>query len=108
MKYYTTIISLFFLSSILLSLLIYFGKLSNHIEKDIKKSITKINDLKEQIRINELEYAVHIKTDYLLKLKRIYVTDNIDSIEDKPVLNYINLSDLREKNIHQVFKVSTN
>ena len=51
MKYYTTIISLFFLSSILLSLLIYFGKLSNHIEKDIKKSITKINDLKEQIRI---------------------------------------------------------
>ena len=105
MKYYTTIFSLFFLSSILVSLLIYFGKLSNHIEKDIKKSITKINDLKEQIKINELEYTVHTKTNYLLKLNKIYLIDNS---EDEPVFNYIDLSDLKEKNIQQVFKVSTN
>ena len=78
MKYYTTIFSLLFLCSILVSLLICFGKLTNNIEKDIKNSITKINNLKEQIKINELEYTLHTNTNYLLELKKIYLIDNIE------------------------------
>ena len=101
MKYYTTIFSLLFLSSILVSLLIYFGKLTNHIEKDIENSITKINNLKEQIRINELEYTLHTDTNYLLKLKEIYLIDNI---EDESIFNYINQSDFKRKNILQVIR----
>ncbi len=105
MKYYTTIFSLLFLCSILVSFLIYFGKLTNNIEKDIKNSITKINNLKEQIKINELEYILHTNTNYLLELKKIYLIDNI---EDESFFNYIDLSDLKRKNIHQVIKVSAN
>ena len=105
MRYSTTISSLLLLSLILVLLLLCFGKLTRQIEKDIDISISKINDLKILININELEYAVHTNTDYLLKLRRIYLTDNN---EDEPVFNYIGLDDFKKKNIHQVFRISTN
>ena len=105
MKYSTTIFSLFLLSSILVLLLLYFGKLTRQIEKDIDISMSKINNLKVLININELEYAVHTNNDYLLQLKKIYLTDNN---EDEPIFNYIDLNNFKKKNIHQVFKVSTN
>ena len=105
MKYSTTTASLLLLSTFLVLLLLYFGKLTRQIEKDIDIKISKINNLKELIKINELEYALHTNTDYLLKLKRIYFADND---EDEPIFNYIDLNDFKKKNIHQVFKASTN
>ena len=105
MKYSTTISCLLFLNLILVLLLLYFGKLTRQIEKDIDISLTKINTLKALIKINELEYAAHTNIDYLLKLKSIYFTDNE---EDKPIFNYIDLNNFKKKNIHKVFKVSTN
>ena len=105
MKYSSTISSLLSLNLILVLLLLYFGKLTRQIEKDIDISMSKINDLKELININELEYALHTNTDYLLKLKRIYIIDNN---EDKLLFNYIDLNDFKKQNIHQVFRVSTN
>jgi hypothetical protein len=104
MKYSTTTASLLLLSTILVLLLLYFGKLTRQIEKDNDIKISKINNLKELIKINELEYALHTNTDYLLKLKRIYFADND---EDEPIFNYIDLNDFKKKNIHQVFKAST-
>ena len=105
MKYSTTTASLLVLSTFLVLLLLYFGKLTRQIEKDNDIKISKINNLKELIKINELEYALHTNTDYLLKLKRIYFADND---EDEPIFNYIGLNDFKKKNIHQVFKASTN
>ena len=105
MKYSTTITSLLLLSSILVLLLLYFGKLTRQIEKDIDISLSKINNLKTLIKINELEYTAHTNTNYLLKLKSIYLADNK---EDEAVLNYIDLENFKKKNIHQVIKVSTN
>ena len=105
MKYSTTTASLLLLSTFLVLLLLYFGKLTRQIEKDNDIKISKINNLKELIKINELEYALHTNTDYLLKLKRIYFADND---EDEPVFNYIDLNDFKKKNIHQVFRVSAN
>ena len=105
MKYSTTTASLLLLSTFLVLLLLYFGKLTRQIEKDNDIKISKINNLKELIKINELEYALHTNTDYLLKLKRIYFADND---EDEPIFNYIDLNDFKKKNIHQVFKASTN
>ena len=107
MKYSTTIYSLLLLSSILVLLLLSFGKLTRQIEKDIDISKVKINNLKSSIKINELEYAAHINTNYLLKLKSIYLTDYNEN-EDEEVFNYIDLNDFKKKNIHQVFKASTN
>ena len=105
MKYSTTTASLLLLSTFLVLLLLYFGKLTRQIEKNNDIKISKINNLKELIKINELEYALHTNTDYLLKLKRIYFADND---EDEPIFNYIDLNDFKKKNIHQVFKASTN
>ena len=105
MKYSTTITSLLLLSSILVLLLLYFGKLTRKIEKDIDISLSKINKLDTLIKINELEYAAHTDTNYLLKLKSIYLADNKEA---EPVFNYINLDNFKKKNIHQVIKVSTN
>ena len=105
MKYSTTTASLLLLSTFLVLLLLYFGKLTRQIEKNNDIKISKINNLKELIKINELEYALHTNTDYLLKLKRIYFADND---ENEPIFNYIDLNDFKKKNIHQVFKASTN
>ena len=105
MKYSTTISCLFFLNLILVLLLLYFGKLTRQIEKDIDISLSKINNLKTLIKINELEYTAHTNTNYLLKLKSIYLVDNN---EVEPVFNYINLDNFKKKNIHQLIKVSTN
>ena len=107
MKYSTTISSLLLLSLILILLHLHFGKLTRQIEKDIDISLSKINSLKELIKINELEYAIHTNTDYLLKLKRIYLTDYNEN-ENEQVYNYILLNDFKKKNIHQVLRVSTN
>ena len=106
MKYSTTIYSLLLLSSILVLLLLFFGKLTRQIEKDIDISMSKINSLKASIKINELEYAAHINTNYLLKLKSIYLSDNKEN-ENEEVFNYIDLNDFKKKNIHQIFRVST-
>ena len=105
MKYFTTISSLLLLNTILVLLLLYFGKVTRQIEKDIDISMSKINNLKTSIKINELEYAVHTNSNYLLKLKSIYLHDNN---EDEPMFNYINLNNFKQKNIHKVFKASTN
>ena len=67
--------------------------------------MSKINNLKTSIKINELEYAVHTNSNYLLKLKSIYLADNKEA---EQVFNYIDLDNFKKKNIHQVIKVSTN
>ena len=105
MKYSTTISILLFLSFILILLLSYFGKLTRQLEKDIEFSLSEINNLKELIRVNELEFVAHTNTNYLLKLKSIYLADNN---EGEPVFNYINLNDFKKKNINQILKINLN
>ena len=105
MKYSITISSLLLLSLILILLHLHFGKLTRQIEKDIDISLSKINNLKTAIKINELEYAAHTDNNYLLKLKSIYLADNKEAEQE---FNYIDLDSFKKKNIHQVIKVSTN
>ena len=104
MKYYTTIFSLFFLSLIGVLLSLYFGGLSNQIEKNIISLKSQINVLHEQIKINELEFAFHINKKYLLELQKIYLINNH---KDLSLIKFINLSDLRKKDMQQILKIST-
>ena len=104
MKYYTTIFSLFFLSSISVLLSLYFGGLSNQIEKNIIFLKSQINVLHEQIKINELEFAFHTNKKYLLGLQKIYLINNH---KDLSLIKFINLSDLRKKDMQQILKIST-
>jgi len=104
MKYYTTIFSLFFLSSISVLLSLYFGGLSNQIEKNIIFLKSQINVLHEQIKINELEFTFHTNKKYLLELQKIYLINNH---QDLSLIKFINLSDLRKKDMQQILKIST-
>ena len=103
MKYYTTIFSLFFLSSISVLLSLYFGGLSNQIEKNINSLKSQTNILHEQIKINELEFTFHTNKKYLLELQKIYLINNP---KDLSLIKFIHLSDLRIKDMQPILKIS--
>ena len=105
MKYSITISTLLLLSSFFVLLLLYFGKLSRQIEKDNDILISQIKDIKSSIKINELEYTAHTNTNYLLKLRSIYLIDNS---KNEPAFNYISLNDFKKQNIQKVIRVNIN
>ena len=102
MKYITTTISFFILSLIAAILSLYFGSLTNKIEKNISDLNFKIKETEEKIKVNELEYTIHTNTDYLLKLKKIYL-EELDVSSD---IKFVNIDDLKQKNIEQILNVS--
>ena len=103
MKYYTTIASLSLLSLTAVLLSLYFGSLSNKIEKNIADQNLEIKNLKEQIKINELEFVLHTHKNYLKDLQNIYLSN---SDEDVAELNFIELKNFKEKNMQNIFKIS--
>ena len=103
MKYYTTIASLSLLSLTAVLLSLYFGSLSNKIEKNIADLNLKIKNLEEQIKINELEFVLHTNKKYLKDLQNIYLRN---SDEDVAELNFIELKNFKEKNMQNIFKIS--
>ena len=104
MKYYTTIASLSLLSLTAVLLSLYFGSLSNKIEKNIADLNLKIKNLEEQIKINELEFVLHTNKKYLKDLQNIYLRNSDDNLVE---LNFIDLKNFKEKNMQNIFKIST-
>ena len=77
MKYYTAIITLIFFNIAAIVSLLYFGNGSSLIKEENKKILIEINNEKERLKINELEYSLYTNYNYLEKIHKIYF-DNIN------------------------------
>ena len=105
MKYITAISTLILLNIFTAVTLVYFGKISRGIEKVNDKAKFEIIKLRNQLNINELEYSIHNDYSYLIKLKKIYlVNDEIDN----ELSSIVSLTDFKDKEIINIYKVSSN
>ena len=102
MKYYTMGFSLLLFSFVAILILLYFGRLTRQIEKDIIIIRSEINKLNDKIQINELEYVAHTSPSYLKKLEQLYLINQYDKNVN---LNIVSIQDFKVKSIHKVFKV---
>ena len=107
MKYHLTGFSLLFLSFATILLLLYFGGLTRQVEKDIDHLKSEIDNLKNIIQVNELEYVAHTSHSYLKKLEQLYLTNNYN-LDENDQLNIISIHDFKANSIHKVFKVKGN
>ena len=82
MRYYSTIIFLFFFSIFAVILLLYFANITRNIEKENFILLSKIKKLEDQININEIELSFYNSYEYLLKMQKIYF--------EIPEENYLN------------------
>ena len=101
MKYLTSIISLFVLNIVSITLLLYFSNISRNFEKEnlvLKKDIEKI---KEQININEIEYNLYNSYGYLKKMQKIYFIKPVTN-ESSNRIGIVNLEKKNLKNLHTV------
>ena len=101
MKYYSAILSLFGLSFFIIIALLYLGNVSRDFEKSniiLKKNIVLFKD---QININEIEYSLVTNYDYLTKLQKLYLAENIYN----QVNNIITFNDLKNKDINNFYTI---
>ena len=99
MKYYSTIISLFILNLLSVVLLLYFANITRNFEKE-KFSINKnIKFLKDQININEIEYSLHNRYEYLKKMQKIY----FEEVDEIYVNNRLSFYDFKNRNIKNLY-----
>ena len=105
MKYYTMGFILIFFSFCSILILLYFGGITRQVEKDIYIIKSKINNLKDDIQVNELEFVAHTNPSYIRKLAKIYLVTNYDENED---LNIIGIQDFKAKSMHKIFMIKEN
>ena len=105
MKYYTAIITLIFFNIAAIVSLLYFGNGSSLIKEKNKKILIEINNEKERLKINELEYSLYTNYNYLEKIHKIYFDNNKSSLK---VENRISINDLKNRKNFNIFKVSSN
>ena len=104
MKYYRAIITLLGASLVAVVMLLYFGNITSSMQKQNTKLIKKIKFLEEQININEIEYSIYNGYDYLKKMQKIYLTDNIDD----QLIRRISYKDLENKDLGNFYNVGIN
>lgn len=102
MNYYHTIASLIFLSLLSVISLLYIGNLSREIENNNFVLNKKINLIKHQININEIEYNLYNNYEYLKKLHQIYFDSEEFNIFYNNRVSFSNLQNKNLKNIHTV------
>ena len=101
MKYYSTIVSLFLFSIILIILLLFFANITRNIEKENYNLSKKINYIEDQININQIEYSLYNSYEYLQKMKKIYF-DESDINNSIARINYYDLKNKNIQNLHAV------
>ena len=105
MKYLTAIAILLGINLVSVVTLLYFSSIAKEIEKENKILEMQILEFNKQLKINEVEFALHNQRSYLKKLQKIYFdTDDIDSFEN----TRINLIDFEKKELRNIYMVSSN
>jgi len=105
MKYLTAIAILLGINLVSVVTLLYFSSIAKEIEKENKILEMQILEFNKQLKINEVEFALHNQRSYLKKLQKIYFdTDNIDSFKN----TRINLIDFEKKELSNIYMVRAN
>ena len=99
MKYYSTIISLFILNLLSVVLLLYFANITRNFEKENFSINKNIKFLKDQININEIEYSLHNRYEYLKKMQKIY----FEEVDEIYVNNRLSFYDFKNRNIKNLY-----
>ena len=101
MRYYNSIVCFFILSICIVISLLYFANITRNIEKENKILKSKINFLKDQVNINEIEYSLHSSYENLQKLQKIYFKQKTENFS----LTRISYFNLKNKNIENFYEV---
>ena len=101
MKYYSTIISLFILNLLSVVLLLYFANITRNFEKENFSINKNIKFLKDQININEIEYSLHNRYEYLKKMQKIY----FEEVDEIYVNNRLSFYDFKNRGIKNLYNV---
>ena len=101
MKYYSAIISFFILNIFLVISLLYFANITRSIEKENFFLKKKINYIKDQLNINEIEYSIYSSYEYLHKLQKIYLPEkNKNNLNER--ISYFDLKNQEVKNLYEI------
>ena len=101
MKYYKAIISLFILNIFIVISLLYVANITRSIEKENYFLKKKINYIKDQININEIEYSIYSSYEYLQKLQKIYLPEkNKNNLNER--ISYFDLKNKDVKNLYTI------
>jgi len=101
MKYSKSIIFLMSINIIIAFILIFIGRETRNIEMSNDNLKHKIQEIKQEININQIEFTLHNDNKYLKKLFVIYHPH----IQKKNTLNIIKLSDLSNIKNKEILKV---
>ena len=102
MRYYSTIALLIFFNLITVFFLMYFSNISKQLEIDNKRLSQKIKIVKEDLKVNELEFITHNNYTYLLKLQKIYLDINFQNTSPNSRITFNHFKDKYIQNIHSV------
>ena len=95
MKYLTAILTLTFLNSLTILILLYVGNITGKIEKKNSFLKQKILLIQDKANVNEIEYTFYNSYDYLKKLQQIYLEDtNINFINQRISYKYFEKKNL--------------
>jgi hypothetical protein len=101
MRYYRTLLTLFFLNVLAIFFLLYFANISRQIENQNYKLTKEVNYFENQININEIEYSLYNSYDYLEKLHKIY----FNNFKNNNSIKRISYYDFQNNNLQNLYNV---
>ena len=97
-RYSKQILILMIINLIIAFLLIFIGHNAREIELSNKRIAKQINQIKDEININKIEYTFHTNAKYLKKIYQIY-SSSIEDNEDSTILSFKEFSKRDNKSI---------
>ena len=98
MKYTKQITFLLFVNLIIVLLSIFAGNLTRKLEITNNLINQNIENQKEQLQLNKLEYSLYNNPNYLKKLHNIYFSFE-ESFPEKKIISYSNLLSIKGESI---------
>ena len=101
MKYSKSIIIIMFINIIIAFFVIFLGHQTRRLEIVNNETMNKIYSVNQEIKINQMEFALHNDNQYLKKLYSIY-QGNIDRKMPVTIIKLSELSSLKNEEVYKV------
>ena len=98
MKYAKHIVFFLLINLVIVFLTIYLGNLTRKLEVNNNLIEENIQKLKEQLKVNKIEYSFYNNPNYLKKLHNIYFSYDEEDLENK-IVDLSNISNLKQNKI---------